>query len=135
MFNFSTGRVINKTVFDSEVTSMDHDHAGNLIFCGDGQVSSYIHTNVFSIDMFNLCNLLSTGLCIQGCVYSVTMNSRSGALSRAHRYRSSTWHKSPVTTVQYRSFSLLAGGPVLLACSQDGNLSFFRFNHALPLTF
>ncbi|KAI9123669.1 hypothetical protein K1719_004969 [Acacia pycnantha] len=97
VFNFSTGRIINRTVFDSEVTSMDHDHTGNLIFCGDGQ----------------------------GCVYSVTMNSRSGALSRSHRHRSSTWHKSPVTTVQYRSFSLLAGGPVLLACAQDGNLSFF----------
>ncbi|KAK4258587.1 hypothetical protein QN277_005022 [Acacia crassicarpa] len=97
VFNFSTGRIIHTTVFDSEVTSMDHDHTGNMIFCGDGQ----------------------------GCVYSVTMNSRSGVLSRSHRHRSSTWHKSPVTTVQYRSFSLLAGGPVLLACAQDGNLSFF----------
>ncbi|XP_028765613.1 WD repeat-containing protein 13 [Neltuma alba] len=97
VFNFSTGRIINKTVFDSEVTSMDHDHTGNLIFCGDGQ----------------------------GCVYSVTMNSHTGVLSRSHRHRSGTWHKSPVTTVQYRSFSLLAGGPVLLACAQDGNLSFF----------
>ncbi|KAI4295480.1 hypothetical protein L6164_035525 [Bauhinia variegata] len=97
VFNFSTGRVINKTVFDSEVTSMDNDHTGNIIFCGDAQ----------------------------GCIYSVSMNSRSGVLSRSHRYRSSSRHKSPVSTVQYRSFSLLAGGPVLLACTQDGNLSFF----------
>ncbi|KAF7841008.1 WD repeat-containing protein 13 [Senna tora] len=97
VFNFSTGRIINKTVFDTEVTSMDHDHTGQLIFCGDGQ----------------------------GCVYSVTMNSHTGILSRSHRHRSSSWHKSPVTTLQYRSFSLLAGGPVLLACTKDGNLSFF----------
>ncbi|CAL0303429.1 unnamed protein product [Lupinus luteus] len=97
VFNFSTGRIINKSVFDSEVTCMDHDHAGHLIFCGDAQ----------------------------GYIYSVNMNSHTGVLSRSHRHRSSSRHKSPVTTMQYRSFSLLAGGPVLLTCTQDGNLSFF----------
>lgn len=97
VFNFSTGRIINKTVFDSEVTSMDHDHTGQLIFCGDSL----------------------------GYIYSVSMNSHTGALSRSHRYRSSNRQKSPVTTVQYRSFSLLARGPVLLMCTRDGFLSFF----------
>lgn len=97
VFNFSTGRIINKTFFDSEVTSMDHDHTGQLVFCGDGQ----------------------------GCIYSVSMNSHTGALSRSHRHRSNGRRKSPVTTVQYRSFSLLAHGPVLLTCTQDGSLSFF----------
>ncbi|KAG8501982.1 hypothetical protein CXB51_002111 [Gossypium anomalum] len=97
VFNFSTGRVIAKSIFDSEVTSMDHDHTGHLIFCGDAQ----------------------------GCIYSVTMDSRTGALSRSHRYRSSSKQKFPITTVQYRSFSLLAGGPVLLTCTKDGSLSFF----------
>ncbi|XP_044487861.1 WD repeat-containing protein 13 [Mangifera indica] len=97
VFNFSTGRIINKLVFDSEVTSMDHDHTGQLIFCGDGQ----------------------------GCIHSVSMNSHSGGLSRSHRHRSTGKRKSPVTTVQYRSFSLLARGPVLLTCTQDGSLTFF----------
>ncbi|GLT86182.1 hypothetical protein SLE2022_043380 [Rubroshorea leprosula] len=97
VFNFSTGRTITKAVFDSEVTSMDHDHTGHLIFCGDAQ----------------------------GCIYSVRMDSYTGALSRSHRHKTSSTSKSPVTTVQYRSFSLLAGGPVLLTCTQDGNLSFF----------
>ncbi|KAG4160539.1 hypothetical protein ERO13_D01G004000v2 [Gossypium hirsutum] len=97
VFNFSTGRVIAKSIFDSEVTSMDHDHTGHLIFCGDAQ----------------------------GCIYSVTMDSHTGALSRSHRYRSSSKQKFPITTVQYRSFSLLAGGPVLLTCTKDGSLSFF----------
>ncbi|KAG4981557.1 hypothetical protein JHK85_035515 [Glycine max] len=83
VFNFSTGRVINRSIFDSEVTSMDHDHTGHLLFCGDAQ----------------------------GCIYSVNMNSHTGVLSRSHRYRSSSRHKSAVTTVQYRSFSLLARGP------------------------
>ncbi|KAK8603484.1 hypothetical protein V6N13_085668 [Hibiscus sabdariffa] len=97
VFNFSTGRIITKSIFDSEVTSMDHDHTGHLIFCGDAQ----------------------------GCVYSVTMDSHTGALSRSHRYRSSNKQKFPITTVKYRSFSLLAGGPVLLTCTKDGCLSFF----------
>lgn len=40
MINFSTGRIISKTVFDGEVTAMDHDHTGQIIFCGDGQVAA-----------------------------------------------------------------------------------------------
>ncbi|KAB2603192.1 WD repeat-containing protein 13-like [Pyrus ussuriensis x Pyrus communis] len=97
VFNFSTGRVIHKIFFDSEVTSMDYAHTGQLIFCGDAM----------------------------GCIYSISMNSHTGMLSRSHRYRSSTRRKSAVITVQYRSFSLLARGPVLLTCTQDGSLSFF----------
>lgn len=97
VFNFSTGRIVTKLVLDSEVTSMDHDHTGQILFCGDGN----------------------------GYVYSVSMNSHTGALSRAHRQWCSSRRKSPVCTVQYRSFSLLARGPVLLTCTQDGNLSFF----------
>ncbi|GLT30620.1 hypothetical protein SLA2020_054120 [Shorea laevis] len=97
VFNFSTGRTITKLVFDSEVTSMDHDHTGQIIFCGDAQ----------------------------GCIYSVNMDSHTGALSHSHRNKSSSTRKSPFTTVKYRSFSLLAGGPVLLTCTQDGSLSFF----------
>ncbi|VVA99300.1 unnamed protein product [Arabis nemorensis] len=91
----NTGRIIKKLLFDGEVTAMDHDHTGQIIFCGDGQ----------------------------GTVYSVSMDSHTGSLSRSHRHR--TNHKSAVTTVQYRSFSLLASGPVLLTCTQDGNICFF----------
>lgn len=64
---------------------------------------------------------------LQGTVYSVSMDSHTGSLSRSHRHR--TNHKSPVTTVKYRSFSLLASGPVLLTCTQDGNLCFFRLGN------
>ncbi|KAF8410533.1 hypothetical protein HHK36_003064 [Tetracentron sinense] len=100
VINFSTGRIVNKAVFGNEVTAMDHDHTGRLIFCGDAQ----------------------------GCIYTVGMNSHTGALSRSHRNRSIGKHKSPVTTVQYRTFSLLARGPVLLTCTQDGSLSFFSIS-------
>jgi len=132
VFNFSTGRVINKSLFDSEVTSLDHDHTGLLIFCGDGQVSCSIYAlHMYFVLYILIVRLISfslgTGLYVQGCIYSVNMNSHTGVLSRSHRYRSSSKQKSPVTTVQYRSFSLLARGPVLLTCTQDGNLSFFRF--------
>ncbi|XP_057501923.1 uncharacterized protein LOC130785752 [Actinidia eriantha] len=97
VFNFSTGRIINKITFDNEVTAMDHDHTGQLIFCGDAQ----------------------------GCVSTVSMDSRTGSLSRSHRNRNGGKRKSPVTTVQYRTFSLLARGPVLLTFTRDGSLSFF----------
>ncbi|TYH22886.1 hypothetical protein ES288_A04G166400v1 [Gossypium darwinii] len=100
VFNFSTGRIITKSNFDSEVTSMDHDHTGQLIFCGDAQ----------------------------GCIYTASMESRTGALSRSHRYKSGNKLKCPVATVQYRSFSLMTKGPVLLSCTQDGSLSFFSIN-------
>ncbi|CAA3017733.1 WD repeat-containing 13 [Olea europaea subsp. europaea] len=97
VFNFSTGRTISKATFDSEVTAMDQDHTGQIIFCGDAK----------------------------GYVYTVSMDSRTGALSRSHRNKSRSKQNSPVTTVQYRTFSLLARGPVLLTFSQDGSLSFF----------
>lgn len=97
MFNFSTGRIVNKISFDNEVTAMDHDHTGQLIFCGDSQ----------------------------GCIYTVSMNSHTGSLSCSHRNKSGNKRRSPVTTVQYRSFSLLAHGPVLLTFARDGSLSFF----------
>lgn len=106
---------------------MDHDHTGQLIFCGDSQVLSIYISHPY--DLMNLHVLLLTLLLeqyVQGCIYSVSMNSHTGVLSRSHRHRSSSRRKSPVTTVQYRSFSLLARGPVLLACTQDGGLSFFR---------
>ncbi|THG13056.1 hypothetical protein TEA_012144 [Camellia sinensis var. sinensis] len=85
VFNFSTGRVINKTVFDNEVTAMDHDHTSQLIFCGDAQ----------------------------GCVYTVSMNSHTGVLSRSHHNRNGSKRKSPVTTV----VSLEIQGYLTLRCS------------------
>ncbi|GAB2218292.1 hypothetical protein Droror1_Dr00001512 [Drosera rotundifolia] len=97
VYNFSTGRPIHKIVLGDEVTAMDYDHSGQLIFCGDGQ----------------------------GCIYTVSMDSRTGSLSRSHRNRNGSKRKSPITVVQYRTFSLLARGPVLLSCTQDGSLSFF----------
>lgn len=128
VINFSTGRIINKTLFDSEVTSMDHDHTGQLIFCGDVQVWSSACIIYLYVLLYSHVLLLTLLLeqYVQGCIYSISMNSHTGALSRSHRRRSTSRHKSAVTTVQYRSFSLLAHGPVLLSCTQDGSLSFFR---------
>ncbi|KAK9025277.1 hypothetical protein V6N11_038146 [Hibiscus sabdariffa] len=52
--------------------------------------------------------MTSVGMCIL-CNYGLS-----------HRYRSSNKQKFPITTVKYRSFSLLT-------CTKDGSLSFFRF--------
>ncbi|KAL9370804.1 hypothetical protein Peur_035944 [Populus x canadensis] len=98
VFNFSTGRIINKLVLDDKVTALDHDHTGHLIFSGDAQG----------------CVLDKHGP-THRCVVSVS-SLRSSAESRYQ-----------VTTVWYRSFSLLAGGPVLLtfAGSEDSNVYFY----------
>lgn len=63
----------------------------------------------------------------QGCIYTVSVNSHTGSISRSHRNRNGR-SKCSITTVQYRTYSLLARSPVLLACAQDGNLYFFRLS-------
>ncbi|KAJ0798203.1 putative transcription factor WD40-like family [Helianthus annuus] len=100
VFNFSTGRLICKIVVDGEVPALDYDHTGQFIFCGDSQ----------------------------GSIYSVKVNSHQGTLSRTHRTRSSSKQKSEFTTIQYRTFSLMTQGPVLLSLTRDGSLSFFSVN-------
>ncbi|KAL4555599.1 hypothetical protein LXL04_038223 [Taraxacum kok-saghyz] len=97
IFNFSTGRLISKITVDSEVTTLDYDHTGQFIFCGDSQ----------------------------GSIYTVKVNSRQGTLSRSHRTKTSSKEKSEFTTIQYRTFSLMTQGPVLLALTRNGSLSFF----------
>jgi hypothetical protein len=62
---------------------------------------------------------------VQGYIYTVSVNSHTGSLSRTHKNKSNK-SKSPISTIQYRTFSLVARCPVLLSCAQDGNLSFFR---------
>ncbi|KAG8078124.1 hypothetical protein GUJ93_ZPchr0007g4900 [Zizania palustris] len=94
--NFSTGRIVSKLTFDDAVTALDIDHTGQLVFAGDAQ----------------------------GCIYTVSVNSHTGSLSRTHKNKSNR-SKSPVTTIQYRTFSLVARCPVLLSCAQNGNLFFF----------
>lgn len=41
MVNFSTERTIGKATCDSEVTAMDNEHTGQLMFRGDAQGSIY----------------------------------------------------------------------------------------------
>ncbi|KAL4581309.1 hypothetical protein LXL04_017520 [Taraxacum kok-saghyz] len=103
VFNFSTGRLTDKIVVGSKVTAMDFDNTGQFIFCGDAQ----------------------------GCVYTITVNSHQGTLYQSHRARNSSKSKSEVTTIQYRSFSLMTRGPVLLSFSRDGCLSFFSVSMEL----
>ncbi|XP_076914222.1 uncharacterized protein LOC143573149 [Bidens hawaiensis] len=97
VFNFSTGRLVSKIVVDGEVPALDYDHTGQLIFCGDSQ----------------------------GSIYTLKVNSHQGTLSRTYRRRSISKHKTEFTTIQYRTFSLMTQGPVLLSLTRDGCLSFF----------
>lgn len=104
---------------------MDHDHTGQLIFCGDAQVCcaySFLLSSYYSSLIYPTLFALN----LQGSIYTVKMDSHTGNLSRSHRNRSSSKQKSPVTTVQYRTFSLLSRGPVLLSFTRDGSLFYFR---------
>lgn len=97
VINFSTGRVLCKISLESNITSTDIDHTGHVVFAGDAQ----------------------------GSVHSVKINSHTGELSHAHRCRLGLRRRSPIMNVQFRTFSLLANGPVLLASTQDGTIRFF----------
>ncbi|KAL2632123.1 hypothetical protein R1flu_016809 [Riccia fluitans] len=97
VINFSTGRVLHRLSVESNITAMDMDHTGHVLFAGDAQ----------------------------GCIHSIKVDMHTGAMTHGHRTTKGMHRKSLTTTVQFRTFSLLAGGPVLLAASQDGSIRFF----------
>ncbi|KAH9556510.1 hypothetical protein CY35_07G032100 [Sphagnum magellanicum] len=99
VFNFSTGRIIQKLSLDSNVTAMDIDHSGHILFAGDAK----------------------------GCIHSVSLQMHNGDFVMRHSHKTGMTgvHKSSTTTVQFRTFSRLAAGPVLLVASQDGLIRFF----------
>ena len=82
--NFSTGRVISKLTYDNAVTALDIDHTGQLIFAGDAQ----------------------------GYIYTISVNSHTGSLSRTHKNKSCKI-KSSVTTIraEYPCFFLSTSFP------------------------
>ncbi|XP_044444150.1 uncharacterized protein [Triticum aestivum] len=83
--NFSTGRVISKLTYDNAVTALDIDHTGQLIFAGDAQ----------------------------GYIYTISVNSHTGSLSRTHKNKSCKI-KSSVTTIRIATNS---HGYLTLICS------------------
>ncbi|XP_048564704.1 WD repeat-containing protein 13 isoform X6 [Triticum urartu] len=82
--NFSTGRVISKLTCDNAVTALDIDHTGQLIFAGDAQ----------------------------GYIYTISVNSHTGSLSRTHKNKSCK-SKSSITTIhaEYPCFFLSTSFP------------------------
>ena len=99
VFNFSTGRIVQKLSLDSNVTALDVDHSSHILFAGDAK----------------------------GSVASISIKMQNGNFIMRNGHRSSLKgsHKSATTTIQFRTFSRLAAGPVLLAATQDGLLRFF----------
>ncbi|CAM6101544.1 unnamed protein product [Calypogeia fissa] len=97
VINFSTGRTIQRLSVERNITAMDISSNGHILFAGDSE----------------------------GCVHSIKVDFQTGALSHKHRTTKGLHRKSPTTTVQFKNFSRLAGGPVLLVANQDGSLRFF----------
>ncbi|GBG75476.1 hypothetical protein CBR_g20107 [Chara braunii] len=95
---FHTGRVVQRAGrLESSITAMDTDHTGSVVFAGDSV----------------------------GNVQSFSCNPHTGALVHKHRCSAGTKHKAQVNSVAYRTFSVLAGNPVLLVATMDGNLRFY----------
>ncbi|XWS62742.1 hypothetical protein CRYUN_Cryun06bG0037000 [Craigia yunnanensis] len=106
VFNFSTGRIITKSVFDSEVTSMDHDHAGQLIFCGYAQVSLLCIYVVIRV-IKEICVALE----IQGYL---TLHCLLKLSPRIHSFRAS-----------FCPLLSLDKGEYIVAGSEDSNVYFY----------
>lgn len=98
-FNFSTGRIIHKLSLGSNVTALDVDHSGHFVFAGDAN----------------------------GSIHSISIKMENGnfVMRSAHRLSLKGFHRTATTTIQFRSYSRVAAGPVLLAATQDGLLRFF----------
>ncbi|GAQ81514.1 hypothetical protein KFL_000820210 [Klebsormidium nitens] len=97
IINFSTGRVNHKASIDCPATAIDIDNTGRILFVGDNH----------------------------GTVHSFAVDAHTGALRHAHRNVLPGGKWSPCSAIVFRSFSLLANGPVLLASIRDGTLRFF----------
>eukprot|EP00897_Mesotaenium_endlicherianum_P000657 jgi/Mesen1/10592/ME000085S09924 len=95
--NFSTGRVLHRLAMEASVTALEMHPGGSTLFAGDAL----------------------------GSIHSVSMDPHLGTLKHAHRCHAGLTRASPVTAVQFRPLSRLAGGPVLLAAARDGSLRFF----------
>lgn len=97
VLNFSTGRVSFRLPLESRITVMDLDTIGHVLFAGDAN----------------------------GCIHSIKVDPKSGTMQRVHRNYLPNSKKAPSTSLHFHSFSEMANGPVLLACTLDGSLRFF----------
>ena len=82
-----------------------------------------VHLTKFTASFINLMShpLLNGCFLFQGSIYTVKVNPYQSTLSRTHRTKTSSKHKFEFTTIEYRTFSLMIQGPVLLSLTQDGN--------------
>ncbi|CAI7854988.1 unnamed protein product [Closterium sp. NIES-54] len=142
VMNFSTGRVVSRVAMDSNVTALvAHRTTSAPAAAGSATSSSSggggaagkaaasagaagAGSSGFGGGAGEADSVVFVGDS-DGAIHSFTVDKQSGALLRRHKTVAGVVHPAPVASLHFRPTSVLANGPVLLACSKDGCVRFY----------
>ncbi|CAI5977278.1 unnamed protein product [Closterium sp. NIES-65] len=144
VMNFSTGRVVSRVAMDSNVTALVADRttiassaaAGSATTSGSSGggggggatskagAAAAAGSGGFGGGAGEADSVVFVGDS-EGAIHSFTVDKQSGALLRRHKTVAGVVHPAPVASLHYSPTSVLANGPVLLACSKDGCVRFY----------
>ncbi|CAI5532058.1 unnamed protein product [Closterium sp. Naga37s-1] len=142
VMNFSTGRVVSRVAMDSNVTALVAHRttsapaaAGSATSSSSGgggaagkAVASAGAAGAGSSGFGGGAGEADSVVFVgdsDGAIHSFTVDKQSGALLRRHKTVAGVVHPAPVASLHFRPTSVLANGPVLLACSKDGCVRFY----------
>ncbi|CAI5511658.1 unnamed protein product [Closterium sp. Naga37s-1] len=147
VMNFSTGRVVSRVAMDSNVTALVADRTTSAPAAATGSATSGSSSSSSSAG--GAAGKASTSAAAvaaggsgfgggageadsvvfvgdsEGAIHSFTVDKQSGALQRRHKTVAGVVHPAPVASLHFSPTSVLANGPVLLACSKDGCVRFY----------
>ncbi|CAI5474978.1 unnamed protein product [Closterium sp. Yama58-4] len=145
VMNFSTGRVVSRVAMDSNVTALVADRTtsatpagsattsgssgsggagGATSKAGSAAAAAAAGSGGFGGGAGQADSVVFVGDS-EGAIHSFTVDKQSGALQRRHKTVAGVVHPAPVASLHFSSTSVLANGPVLLACSKDGCVRFY----------
>ncbi|GJP61647.1 hypothetical protein CLOP_g18785 [Closterium sp. NIES-67] len=139
VMNFSTGRVVSRVAMDSNVTALVADRTtaaaaatstsssgssggGSGSKTAAGTASRTAAAAAGSAAEVDSVVFVGDS---EGAIHSFTVDKQSGSLQRRHRTTAGVVHPAPVASLHFSPTSVLANGPVLLACSKDGCVRFY----------
>ncbi|CAI5481645.1 unnamed protein product [Closterium sp. Yama58-4] len=154
VMNFSTGRVVSRVAMDSNVTALVADRTTSATPAGSASTSdggggvggvggvrggatskagsaaaaaaaaAGVGSGGFGGGAGEADRVVFVGDS-EGAIHSFTVDKQSGALQRRHKTVAGVVHPAPVASLHFSPTSVLANGPVLLACSKDGCVRFY----------
>ncbi|CAI5496705.1 unnamed protein product [Closterium sp. Naga37s-1] len=147
VMNFSTGRVVSRVAMDSNVTALVADRTTSASSAAAGSTTSSTSSSSGSSGGGGAGKAAAAGAAgagsggfgggageadsvvfvgdSEGAIHSFTVDKQSGALQRRHKTVAGVVHPAPVASLHFSPTSVLANGPVLLACSKDGCVRFY----------